>query len=331
MNWHYGKNNRNILSWLVLFGTTLGQLCQGWSSVQPPRSNNQRLFLAETTTTTTTTTTSSSSSIPDTTMISGSKPRIQIVPCPNDDDEAIARDAAFMVDSYWLGSPRQMTHIMANSNISEEARSKLVQQQTADFLAKYGQLMGKRLCYSLLLEAHDDDDEALGNQHSPSFSSLLGIVGLEETLFDQNARVVFPMQRAEAKLKNAVASLSPQQRKEYKDASLPKIATELLAEKEPHIVPICCLSNLAVSPRARRRGIGTQLCLQVENLARILGYSSLALKLELDNDIARQLYEQGLGYTVQCEIDQDCAWRANPETGEFLVTTIPTLLLSKKL
>ena len=55
------------------------------------------------------------------------------------------------------------------------------------------------------------------------------------------------------------------------------------------------LSNLAVSPTYRRRGIAKRLCRAAEATASSWGYSELLIKVEADNTRARKLYRK-LGY-----------------------------------
>ncbi len=63
------------------------------------------------------------------------------------------------------------------------------------------------------------------------------------------------------------------------------------------------LSNLAVDPAFRRRGLGKQLCRAAEREARGWGYKEVVLKVEDTNKGARKLYH-GLGYR-QTGIDRE--------------------------
>lgn len=67
---------------------------------------------------------------------------------------------------------------------------------------------------------------------------------------------------------------------------------------ENHILYI---SNLAVHPQYRRLGVGRQLLLSCESVARQWGFSELYLHVLEDNHRAKQLYHN-LGYRLQ-EVD----------------------------
>mmetsp|Transcript_22017 Transcript_22017/g.61201 ORF Transcript_22017/g.61201 Transcript_22017/m.61201 type:complete len:285 (+) Transcript_22017:60-914(+) len=233
------------------------------------------------------------------------------------DQEGIGMLAAFMVDAFWIGSSRQLTKECDISSISEPVRERMVAEQAHDLTEKYGERMGKRLCDSLLMVAKDDDSGA-----------LLGMVGLEVTLFDKGLGNILSAEKAESILKNAVASLGPKQRRQYKDASAQQIATELLS---PDVSSICCLSNLAVSPLARRRGVALSLCSELESVVKEIEYDRIVLKVEKDNEAARALYENKLGYVTECEVAGETALRANPEAGTFEETTVDSVILSKDL
>uniref|UniRef100_A0A7R9ZSG1 N-acetyltransferase domain-containing protein n=1 Tax=Craspedostauros australis TaxID=1486917 RepID=A0A7R9ZSG1_9STRA len=140
--------------------------------------------------------------------------------------------------------------------------------------------------------------------------------------------VVLDGERAEAVCKSTVASLGPKQRREYKNASVKTIATELLS---PDTKAVCVLSNLAVSPNARRRGIANVLCDEAEALASDWGYSQMHLLVEEENTAARSLYEGKLGYQLDFRKEEDIGLRADLEEGVFQEVTVPTLVLSKNL
>jgi len=110
----------------------------------------------------------------------------------------------------------------------------------------YRERLGERLLDSRLYVVKDSTDDV-----------WLGLVGVEVTLLDRaTALAVLDTSTAESILKNAVASLGQKQRRQYIDASLKQIASEIcippFAPENRFYEPICCLSNLAVSPKARR-------------------------------------------------------------------------------
>ena len=158
-------------------------------------------------------------------------------------------------------------------------------------------------------------------------NELVGAVGMEVCLLDKQNEEIIGAQKSELMLKNAVASLGPKQRRQYKDASVQEIATELLP---PEISAICCLSNLCVSPNARRRGIAKKLCNAVEETASEWGFTEMYLKVESDNTAAKELYETKMGYSVECTLANQVALRVDPDSG-FVETTADTLILKKSL
>jgi len=251
---------------------------------------------------------------------SSSSETLEIVECSGD-EASILEASTFMVDSFWLGSGRHLLPARPQEQeehlplqVSDALRSALIEEQVADFMENYGERLGQRLLETGIVLARDDHQ-------------LLGLVCLAETLFDQEHSRVLPISEAETLLKDAVAALGPKQRRQYKDASALEIV-QLLPGKQA----VCCLSNLAVSPAARRRGVALQLCRAVEEaVATNLGYDSLMLLVERDNAHARRLYEDKLGYRLRCTLEAASALRVDTETGGFVETQEDTLLLVKDL
>lgn len=243
--------------------------------------------------------------------ISPDKSTIQLTECSGEKAD-IETVASFMVNAFWLQSPQQL--VEGGGDVSESTRTALVKEQSRDLMEKYGERLGKRLLNSCLLTAVD------GNE-------LVGAVGMEVCLFDRQNEEIIGAQNSELMLKNALASLGPKQRRQYKDASVQEIATELLP---PEIGAICCLSNLCVSPNARRRGIAKKLCRAIEETASEWGFSEMYLKVESDNTAAKELYETKMSYSVECTLANQVALRVDPDSG-FVETTADTLILKKSL
>ena len=233
------------------------------------------------------------------------------------DEPSLLKAATFMIDSFWLGTD--------TVELTATQKSSLISEQFQDLQEKYGERLGKRLLDSRLYVAKDSTEDV-----------WLGMVGVEVTLLDRTTDgdklVVLDTATAESMLKTAVASLGPKQRRQYKDASLDQIASEILVppfSPENHCYePICCLSNLAVSPKARRRGVALALCQQVEDFAQQNGYD-LCLKVEEGNIAARKLYETKLGYQLVTTIPDASALRIDPTAGSFQEITAETLVLGK--
>jgi hypothetical protein len=145
--------------------------------------------------------------------------------------------AEFMVDAFWLNSPQGL---VLDDIVSDATKKSLIQQQADDLQEKYGERMGKRLLEAALLQAVRFD-----------YKSNLGLVGMEVSLLDKDIGDTLSITKSDELLKNAVASLGPKQRRQYKGASVIDIATELLP---PPLEAVVVLSNLVVSPAARRLG-----------------------------------------------------------------------------
>lgn len=242
---------------------------------------------------------------------------VNIVAVSACDEEAIFNAASFLVDSFWLGSPRQWVDATAGDvDVSETVRTSLVEEQAADLMETYGERMGKRMLNSCLVCATN------------SGGSPLGMVCLQVLVLDSTKGNTLNAEQSEDILKNAVASLGPKQRRLFKDASVHQISTELLPESQE---AICCFSNLAVAPSARRQGIALQLCQELESVAKDWDFDSIFLKVESDNESALNLYKNRLGYVSVFDVEDDSAIRLDTCAGKFIETQVRTLLLKKAL
>lgn len=220
---------------------------------------------------------------------------------------------SFLVESFWLNSEHHQ--VGDNAAISDEARLNLVVEQCADLQEKYGERMGKRLMNCCVVGALDTESK-----------ELVGLVTLKEALM-MNGNIL-EAEKAEVIAKNSVAALGPKERRLYKDASIDKLATELLP---PDTKAVCVISNLAVSPKARRRGIAKTLCAEAEALACDWGHQEMHLLVESENTAARKLYEQKLGYNLAFTNEGEVALRADLELGTFVETQVDTLILFKTI
>ena len=236
---------------------------------------------------------------------------IQLTKCSGEEAD-IRSVASFMVDAFWLHSPQQL--LEGDGAVSDSTRAALLADQIRDLMDKYGERLGKRLLDTCLLTAMDGDE-------------LLGSVGVDVCLFDKANNEIIGADIAETMLKNAVTSLGPKQRRQYKDRSVQELTTELLP---PEIQGICCLSNLAVSLNARRKGIAKKLCFGAEEIASSWGYGDIFLKVESENTAARYLYESKLGYTTVCTLSGEVALRVDADSG-FVETNADTLIMKKPL
>jgi GNAT superfamily N-acetyltransferase len=252
---------------------------------------------------------------------------VEIVESPGD-QQSIREFAGFLVDSFWLGSPRQMVPPPSSSAedtgsvVSDSVKASLVEEQAEDLMNNYGERMGKRLLDSALLAAKD-----------PVSGVMLGCVALNVLLLDRNKENILAPDESESILTAAVASLGPKERRQYKGAAAKEIADQLLGGQEPRKQQeaVVCFSNLSVAPAARGRGIAYQLCKRVERMARQWGYDKVYLKVESDNVPAKTLYEKKLGYTTEYVLEADPAIRLDTVAGEFIEIQCETFIMKKDL
>lgn len=242
---------------------------------------------------------------------------VQIAPLDGS-ESSIDNAARFMVDAFWLQSPQQLIQNAGDSSaeISESAKTSLTSIQANDLMDQYGERMGKRKLDALILAAMDGDN------------SIQGMVTIEVRLLDKQSDILLA-DASERMLTQAVASLGPKQRREYKDASVIDIANQLLP---PDIIAVCSLSNLCVSPAARRRGIAGKLCSEAERVAKEeLGFEEMYLRVEASNEAAKTLYEQKLGYENVMEVNAATALRVDGDTGSFVEVESDIIVLKKKI
>lgn len=233
---------------------------------------------------------------------------------PLDGSESSIENAArFMVDAFWLQSPQQLVQDAAE--VSESAKSSLVNIQADDLMKKYGERMGRRKLDALMLAATDGD-------------GVQGLVTIEVRLLDMS-KDILSADVSEHMLTQAVANLGPKQRREFKDASVIDIANQLLS---PDITAVCSLSNLCVSPLARRKGIAGKLCSEAERVAKEeLGFDEMFLRVEASNEAAKRLYEEKLGYECVYEVDSAVALRVDGDAGSFVEIDSDIVVLKKKI
>eukprot|EP00568_Trieres_chinensis_P009348 CAMPEP_0183294606 /NCGR_PEP_ID=MMETSP0160_2-20130417/2879_1 /TAXON_ID=2839 ORGANISM="Odontella Sinensis, Strain Grunow 1884" /NCGR_SAMPLE_ID=MMETSP0160_2 /ASSEMBLY_ACC=CAM_ASM_000250 /LENGTH=290 /DNA_ID=CAMNT_0025455957 /DNA_START=35 /DNA_END=907 /DNA_ORIENTATION=+ len=235
-----------------------------------------------------------------------------------DDPASIKAAASFMVDSFWLKSPQNLIQGGEGSQeVSDTARSALIQQQEEDLTDKYGERMGKRLLESCLLIASNENGD------------MAGLVGIEARLLDVSTEEILTAEASESKLKGAIASLGPKQRRQYKDSPAAELVAELLP---PDLKLACVLSNLCVSPSTRRSGLGSKLCQAAEEVAKgDWGFDDMYLRVEADNTAARALYEERLGYERKFCDDEAKGLRVDLEAGDFTEIGAKTFTLVKSL
>ena len=198
-------------------------------------------------------------------------------------DESMIKAATFMVNNFWLGSPQQLL-IDKNEDVTESSKASLISIQADDLMEKYGDRMGSRKLDAFVLAATEDGEDT---------NDIMGLTTLEVRILE-NQKDILSAEQSEFKLTQAVAQLGPKQRREYKDASVFDIANQLLS---PDITAILSLSNLCVSDKHRRKGVAAALCREAERFAKQeLGFDEIYLRVEVENEAAKRLYERKLGY-----------------------------------
>jgi hypothetical protein len=222
-----------------------------------------------------------------------------------------------MVDAYWLNSPLSMIAAgSAGQPLSDVGRSHLVQAQGQDLVQRYGKHEG--LLHSYLFAALGNDNE------------VLGLVGMEVRLCDRDANVIHSTQTSEQMLKGALSTLTVQKQRHVQENNtcVPELVNELLPSE---IGAVCVLSNLCVSPKARRKGLATKLCLEAERAARTTcGCRQIYLEVEEANVAAKSLYQDKLGFELQCTGEAP-AKRVDPASGNLVSILAPTVVLSKQI
>lgn len=244
-------------------------------------------------------------------MVAETPPPVQLV--ISDSEGFLNAAGSFLVDSFWLGSDHHM--LKEGVEMTSDARMNLIIEQASDLQEKYGERMGRRLANACVVGALDEETK-----------ELIGLATLKETLMINND--VVEAEKAEAIAKNAVASLGPKQRREYKSAPISKIAKELLS---PDTKAVCVLSNLSVAKKARRKGVAGALCDEIEALADDWGFSEIHLLVESENKAARTLYENKLNYKLVATNEAAPALRVDFETGAFVEVQHDTLVMAKQL
>jgi ribosomal protein S18 acetylase RimI-like enzyme len=236
------------------------------------------------------------------------------------DDATIQEVSAFLIDAYWLSTPRLWTDPTADTSCDIPATESILREDAANYLSsQYGERMGQRLLKTCIIAAESPLCDSAN-------SEIAGLLCMHELVWNNNN--ILPDEESETILRNAVASLGPKDRRSYKDASTIDIASKLLSSSAK---AVCVISNLAVSQSFRRRGIAVDLCQAAEEMAREWGYDFLHLKVEAGNIAAANLYQNKLGYTLSKHLDTDAAIRLDLSAATFVDTEVETLILSKNI
>eukprot|EP00979_Chaetoceros_neogracilis_P003799 scaffold664_cov238-Chaetoceros_neogracile.AAC.4 len=214
-------------------------------------------------------------------------------------ESMINKAADFMMGSFWGvdgGNPS------------------LQSEQAADLTTRFGEIMGKRKLFSNLIVGRVENE-------------IAGIIGVEVALFDLKQMDIMNYKQSEKTLKDAIASLGPKERRQYKDASIEELIAELPSLTGKYEA-VAVLANLCVSPAARGSGLGLQLCSQVEEIVKEWGVKEIMLKVEGDNEPAKRLYEK-IGYVEKYVVEDSITLRPDLENSTFKEVACTMLTLSK--
>ena len=237
------------------------------------------------------------------------------------DDETIREVATFLVDAYWLSTPRLWTDVTVQCDLPSQAS--ILQKEATDYLiTQYGERLGKRLLRTCLVVAEANTDVA----SDTNTAAIAGLLCMHELIWDNTN--ILPDEESETILRDVVATIGPKDRRMYKDATAIDIAAKLLPESYK---AVCVFSNLAVSPAFRRQGVGVKICEVAEDVAKEWGYEYLHLKVEAENIAAATLYQYKLGYMLEKNLPADPAIRLDLKAASFVDTAVETLILRKKV
>jgi ribosomal protein S18 acetylase RimI-like enzyme len=193
----------------------------------------------------------------------------------------------------------------------------LLSEQVSDLENRHGEILGKRKLFSNLIMAKSENE-------------IMGMVGVEVALLDLRNNNIMNYKQSGKTLTDAVASLGPKQRRQYKDATIEELVKDV-PSLAGNFKAVAVLANLCVSPSSRGMGLGDKLCSVVEDVvSNDWGMGKLMLKVEGENVPAKKLYEK-LGFVVECTDNDASAIRPNLENNSFHEVPCEMLTLSKSL
>lgn len=222
------------------------------------------------------------------------------------DESTIIKAAEFMIESFWGVSD-------TSSNPA------LLSEQVLDLDTRFGEILGKRKLFSNLIVAKAEEE-------------IVGMVGVEVALVGLEDVKILNYKQSEKTLTDAVASLGPKQRREFKDASIEELVSQL-PSLQGNYEAVAVLANLCVSPSARGSGLGEKLCRAVEEIVTEewgMEKGKMMLKVEGENVPAKKLYEK-VGYKEELSEGDAVALRPDMDNGGFCEIPCEMLTLSKSL
>lgn len=217
------------------------------------------------------------------------------------EESLIKQSANFMMESFWG---------------VEGAGNELLSEQEADLGTRFGEIMGKRKLDSNLILGKMNDE-------------IAGLVGVEVGLFDLKTNAILNYKTSDKMLTDAVASLGPKQRRQFKDSSIDELVRDL-PNLQGSFEAVAVLANLCVSPKSRGKSLGKSLCSEVEVVVKNWGLTKIMLKVEDSNDSAKALYEK-LGYRVIHTDTDSTTIRPDTDNGTFKEQECAMLTMCKSI
>ena len=191
----------------------------------------------------------------------------------------------------------------------------LTQQHYDDMQNRYADLVGARRLQSRLILGMDESVD----------QNILGMVGCEMALIDVAGEQVLSRRKGEAMFKDRLNSMGAIQRNKLRRAPLSEL-TAALFPGNYHLAAV--LSNLAISPNYRRRGLAKSLCSQVESVAESWSDvgGRLLLQVEAMNIPAMELYAS-LGFEELWRDEESSATRVVVQGESPCIVSVPTTLI----
>lgn len=209
--------------------------------------------------------------------------------------DELADACTFFVEAFWAGGTT-----FGEVGLSQREKKQLASRMSQDFTERYSNSWesSTRLFPSRLLIARDDD------------AHIAGVVGVEAALLNPFTRQVFTRAESELLLRSELDAMDGPSFSKFSKLS----RTEMTRQLYPEYQLIGLLTNLAVAPSSRRRGLARALCEECEAACSSWKLPGLLLQVEEANAPARALYD-GLGFEELWQDSDATCLRLAPGAG----------------